>query len=342
MATKTACAIAEMPSASVTCWDHLPEGSEGLTIRVERYTPAAKVAIEARTATAPGPPAPAARNPRNAMFPVMKAVNTLPRARKLIASTAPDETVNAFSNRSRTLSSTARSWIVVTSSVCMTRTSAPYQRRLARRDLGEDGLVDVQVRSHQFVGRELQPLCQRDVGEVVAPEDFQESQRRRADILDVMTHRKGHGADVPCLEVEGACGVLRREHGHPRLARDVVLPLVHIRVPVQLAHTARFHLDQGGRDRLRRLEDGGIGDADGSAVHADGLLGQHPEAEGIGYRAGAGDSIRHERTGHGSLEDPEVLLRDAIERALRHAEVLGQNFFRRVSEPVAEQERFLL
>src|SRR6202049_1554436 len=186
MATKTACAISDMPRATVTCWDHLPEGSEGLTIRVERYTPAAKVAIETRTATAPGPPAPAARNPRNAMFPVMKAVNTLPRARKLIASTAPEETVNAFSNRSRTLSSTARSWIVVASSVCMIPTSAPYQRRLAGRDPGEDRLVDVQVRPYQFVGRELQPLCERDVGEVVTPEDFQESKGRRAALFDVM------------------------------------------------------------------------------------------------------------------------------------------------------------
>src|ERR1700730_13840647 len=263
MDRNAACAMSDTASATVTRRGHVPEPSEGLTISVETYTPTAKAAIEARIATAPGAAAPATRSPRNAIFPVMNAEKTLPRARKLIASTAPDETVNAFSSRSRTLSSTARSWIVATSSVCMTQTSAPDQRRLARRDSGEDGLVDVQVRPHQFVGRELQPLCERDVGEVVAPEDFQEPQRRCADILDVMSHRKRHGADITCLEVERACGVLRREHGHPRLARDAVLPLVHIRVPVQLADAARFHLDQGGRNRLRRLEDGGIGDAGG-------------------------------------------------------------------------------
>src|SRR5260221_7010132 len=50
-------------------------------------------------ATAPGALAPATRSPRNAMFPVMKAEKTLPRARKLIASTAPDEIVKALSNR---------------------------------------------------------------------------------------------------------------------------------------------------------------------------------------------------------------------------------------------------
>jgi hypothetical protein len=61
--------------------------------------PTAKVTIETTMATAPGALAPATRSPRNATFPVMKAEMTLPRARKLIASTAPDETVNAFSSR---------------------------------------------------------------------------------------------------------------------------------------------------------------------------------------------------------------------------------------------------
>jgi hypothetical protein len=37
------------------------------------------------------------------MLPVMNAVNTLPNAIKLIASIAPEETVNASSNLSRTL-----------------------------------------------------------------------------------------------------------------------------------------------------------------------------------------------------------------------------------------------
>ena len=101
---KTACAISDMPSATVTRCDHMPEFSEPLTIRVERYTPAAKAAIETTIATTPGAfEAPATRSPRNAMFPVMKAEKTLPRARKLIVSIAPDETVNALSSRSRTV-----------------------------------------------------------------------------------------------------------------------------------------------------------------------------------------------------------------------------------------------
>ena len=48
------------------------------------------------------------RSPRNAMLPVMNAEKTLPKARKLIASIAPDETLNALSSRSRILASALR------------------------------------------------------------------------------------------------------------------------------------------------------------------------------------------------------------------------------------------
>jgi hypothetical protein len=60
-----------------------------------------------RIAVALGAGAPATRRPRNAMFPVMKAVKIFPSARKLIASTAPDESVNPLSSRVRILSSAA-------------------------------------------------------------------------------------------------------------------------------------------------------------------------------------------------------------------------------------------
>src|SRR5438045_1451640 len=110
--------------------------------------PAAKPTIDVSTATAPGPPAPAIRNPRNAMFPVMKAEKTLPRARKLMASTAPDETVNALSRMSRILAPTAPlPAVVISRDLHSTHVdSAPYHLRLGRRYVREDGLVDVEVR----------------------------------------------------------------------------------------------------------------------------------------------------------------------------------------------------
>jgi hypothetical protein len=61
--------------------------------------PPAKPAIDARTDTIRGAPAlPAIPIPRKAMFPVINAVKIFPRARKLIASTAPEETVSALSS----------------------------------------------------------------------------------------------------------------------------------------------------------------------------------------------------------------------------------------------------
>ena len=66
-------------------------------------------AIDARAAIILGASAwPAMPMPRKAKFPVMNAVNTLPKARKLIASTAPDETVSVNRRRSRTRRSLRR------------------------------------------------------------------------------------------------------------------------------------------------------------------------------------------------------------------------------------------
>ena len=63
----------------------------------------AKPAIEASTDTMRGAPAlPAIPIPRKAKLPVINAVKTFPRARKLTASTAPDEIVSALSRPLRT------------------------------------------------------------------------------------------------------------------------------------------------------------------------------------------------------------------------------------------------
>ena len=85
------------------------------------------------------------------------------------------------------------------------------------RQPGDELIVHVEMCLNQLWWQHTHPLRQRDVGEVITPENFQKSQRRLADILDVMAHGKWHGADVACLEVESACVVLRGKHGHPRL-----------------------------------------------------------------------------------------------------------------------------
>jgi hypothetical protein len=42
---KTASAVSDTQSATVTRWDQIPKASQGLTIRVEKHTPTAKLAV---------------------------------------------------------------------------------------------------------------------------------------------------------------------------------------------------------------------------------------------------------------------------------------------------------
>ena len=64
----------------------------------------------------------------------------------------------------------------------------PNHRHFTRRDLGKDRLVDIQVRPHEFVGRERQPLRKRDIFKFGAAEHLQEAQRCLTRVLDIVRH----------------------------------------------------------------------------------------------------------------------------------------------------------
>jgi hypothetical protein len=83
----------------------------------------------------------------------------------------------------------------------------------------------------------------------------------------------------------------RSEHAHARLAFDVVLPLIGVGVPVQLAHAAQLDLHQRRGDRLRSRKHTGIGDPHRSALGLERLLCQHLVAETLWYLSPAGDPI---------------------------------------------------
>src|SRR5918997_314972 len=143
-------------------------------------------------------PDPTARSPRNTRFPVMKAVKTLPRARKLMASTAPEESVNAMSSPSRTLRDRPSGWVLI----CPTTT----HRALLADDngllFGEGSdrlLLNIEVRLDKFGRDERHPLVERDVGEAIAAEHLQEAHRLLTSVLDVVAHRKRHVTHVACL-----------------------------------------------------------------------------------------------------------------------------------------------
>src|SRR5437868_212607 len=138
--------------------------------------------------TKPGAGARAIRSPRKAMFPVMNAEKTLPSARKLMDSTAPDETVSAWSSRSRRPSSLipAEFEVVVTAAALIVALRRDFlllilksvegrhcRRRGARRRqylASDDGLVlpqdihrllvQVQMGLYQFRCGQGHPLVQ--------------------------------------------------------------------------------------------------------------------------------------------------------------------------------------
>src|ERR1700730_13200029 len=127
------------------------------------------------------------------------------------------------------------------------------------------------MRANQLRRSERQPLIERYVSVVVALEDFQEAQHRVAGILYVVPHGKRHVTDIVGLKVEGAGLARGGKHAHAGLPFDVILPLVRIRVPVQLAHRAGRDLDQRCGDARGYREHLAVGDAYRSAFRLIGV-----------------------------------------------------------------------
>ena len=87
-----------------------------------------------------------------------------------------------------------------------------------------------------------------------------------------MAHRHRHISGVAGEEVEGARLRLGGKHRHPPFARNVVLPFVGVRMPVDLPHVAGIDLDEGGRHIGGDREVSRIRDAHASAGRVCGRL----------------------------------------------------------------------
>jgi hypothetical protein len=145
-----------------------------------------------------------------------------------------------------------------------------------------------------------------------------------------------HG-NITGLVVERPRAAVGCEDGDAGLAADEERPLVRVRVPVHLAERARVDDDVGGRHGLGHGEVGAVDDADLAAVELDGLLLE----EAVGEAVLRGDhllTIRFEGAGDGALEDVLLLLREGVEGASVHAEVLGEDVLGSVGEVVGEEE----
>ena len=184
------------------------------------------------------------------------------------------------------------------------------------------------------VGRH--PGAERDrlVGAVV--EHDQQLEIVGAGILDVVAVALRHVAHVARAHVLGARAAVRSEHAQPGAARDVVLPLVGVGVPMHLAQAARLDAHQraghraGDRELALRHQ----------AIAAAGIVGwplrQQPVA--VGQHAAverARRGVGRQRRRHRSLGDVDLALREVGEGRGRHAEFLLQHLGRGVPDPVA-------
>src|SRR6202142_3662601 len=77
-----------------------------------------------------------------------------------------------------------------------------HDRRLGLSERIHELLVQIEVHFDKIGRRQGQPLIERHVGIIWALEDLQKAQRRRAGVLDIMTHREGDIADVSAAEIE--------------------------------------------------------------------------------------------------------------------------------------------
>ena len=158
-----------------------------------------------------------------------------------------------------------------------------------------------------------------------------------------MPHVLRHVAYVAILIVEGARVGAGAEHCHASVATDVILPLIGISVPMQLAHPAGLDFDICGGNVLRGAEYRAVNDTDRAAWALHGCCLHHAEHERIGHGAvWICHLVLLQRRRDLALENVEVVARDVGEVARLGAEVLGQHLFWQVSEPLADEEGVVL
>jgi hypothetical protein len=87
------------------------------------------------------------------------------------------------------------------------------------------------------------PLVQGNILKRWEVEHVEEPGRRRACVLDIVTERAEHKADIAGAVVE--CPRVGRgvENGHAALTLHVLLPLIGMRMPMQLPHGTGFQFD---------------------------------------------------------------------------------------------------
>src|ERR1700733_3228017 len=217
-----------------------------------------------------------------------------------------------------------------------------YTRSIAR-PLGDRFFVDVEVLSHQFRWRMRKPVGKRDFLVAGSTKHPDELKIGISGVFDIMSEVAFDITNVASGEIHSERVRAGVEYRHAPLALDIVLPLVRIRVPVHLAHSARSNSNEGRGYRGRDLEICAVGDLDGSGIgRSGGPRGLKRENKWMGRSRRVllnCRAVRRQVTWNRTLEDPEIVKRNFCKRFGRDAEILGEHRRRCVSKPIGNEQR---
>jgi hypothetical protein len=128
------------------------------------------------------------------------------------------------------------------------------------------------------------------------------------------------------------------EHCHPSLAFDIILPLIGVGVPVELTHTTGMDCHNRDRYRSRNVKCRRVGDQDFSPLRLFRptlfARSKREVARGWPERSGRPVLVQLERSGHGGLEDEELLGGNPCQRFWAYPKIFGDHFPRRVRHDV--------
>src|ERR1700722_3172629 len=122
--------------------------------------------------------------------------------------------------------------------------SGRNDRLLLPAQMRDRRFAQIEMTAHELRWGERHPLVERKVGVIAALEHFEEAERDVAGVFDIVAHGEGYLSDNAGLLIERPRGARRREHAHPALSLDLVLPLIRIGVPMHVSHPAGSDLDQ--------------------------------------------------------------------------------------------------
>ena len=134
--------------------------------------------------------------------------------------------------------------------------------QLFRRDFRDEFLLKIEMRPRHFRRQPPYPIVQGDVYKLVGLKHFQKNGICFSGVFDVMTSDPGNKAHVVCIEVHGAGFSFGHEYSHASFALDPELPLASVGMPVQLAQSPRFEIDDSDGNILGNREIARVHDAD--------------------------------------------------------------------------------